>query len=496
VYRATHVETKAPVAIKILHPELAQLESVLVRFDHEVAVVRRLRHRNIVRTIGNGELSDGRPYLVMDWLEGLDLAEIVASRGPLSPDEAHGVLAEVTAALEAVHSAGVVHRDLKPTNVMWRRDRNGDDRITLVDFGIAVCKLGGGSSDVTRLTQNGLIGTPHYMSPEQAHGEQVDARSDIYALGCLLFELVTGDPPFDGSGFEVLLAHLGRPAPIPSERIPSIPPVMDRLIGRLMAKKPDDRPQSADAVVTLIDEALDALGTPATAGSGKRRKGTVTSSGDHKPIVKRAQTAPPVLEKKSRAITKSDSRPSSYDASYEELPPPPSSSRMTSPTVTRSMRARWAALGAVVGLTLAAAGFVAVRIVDGKTSTAAPGPSGADSSDADNNHAGEQPKVFKDDGEIRLKAWWRDDAIGVGKQVRLHLDLRNKLNQPIGVDQLVVTVEDPQGKPTGTTARPRRNVPEQYSVAVKFTEAGKFLIRVFPPETQSSFDFVIDVPAN
>src|SRR5439155_23695255 len=112
----------------------------------------------------------------------------------------------------------------------------------------------------TRLTAGGgLVGTPHYMSPEQAHGEQVDARADLYALGCLLFELVTGTPPFEGSGFEVLLAHLGRPAPAPSERNPDVPEVIDRLCARLMAKQPGDRPASADEVVALVDDAVAAL---------------------------------------------------------------------------------------------------------------------------------------------------------------------------------------------------------------------------------------------
>ena len=114
---------------------------------------------------------------------------------------------------------------------MWRRDRNGDDRITLVDFGIAVCKPG--NADATRLTSGGLIGTPHYMSPEQAQGEVVDARADLYALGCLLFELVTGTPPFEGSGFEVLLAHLGPPAAAAErEATPSVPECVDRARAR------------------------------------------------------------------------------------------------------------------------------------------------------------------------------------------------------------------------------------------------------------------------
>ena len=151
----------------------------------------------------------------MQFVEGEPLDTILAD-GPLPATRALRIVRAIASALSETHAAGVVHRDLKPSNIMWRRDRNGDDRITLVDFGIAVCKPG--TADATRLTANGLIGTPHYMSPEQAHGEAVDARADLYALGCLLFELVTGAPPFEGSAFEVLLAHLGTARAAPSER--------------------------------------------------------------------------------------------------------------------------------------------------------------------------------------------------------------------------------------------------------------------------------------
>src|SRR6185503_5455637 len=133
----------------------------------------------------------------------------ILAEGPLPAVRALRIARQIASALSETHSAEVVHRDLKPSNIMWRRDRHGDDRITIVDFGIAVAKPG--NADATRLTTNGLIGTPHYMSPEQAQGEHADQRSDIYALSCILFELVTGETPFDGSGFEVLLAHMGRP---------------------------------------------------------------------------------------------------------------------------------------------------------------------------------------------------------------------------------------------------------------------------------------------
>ncbi|MBX3158220.1 MAG: serine/threonine protein kinase [Deltaproteobacteria bacterium] len=489
VYRGRQTGLDRLVAIKVPTYEIAADAVMSKRFAREAKAAARIHHPGVVTIHAVGELPDGRPYMAMQLVEGKPLDDILEDTKTVPVDRALDIARQIASALSDTHAVGVVHRDLKPTNIMWQRDRNGDDRITLVDFGIAVCKLGGGSSDVTRLTQNGLIGTPHYMSPEQAHGETVDARSDIYALGCLLFELVTGEPPYDGSGFEVLLAHLGRPAPVPSERNPNLPPVIDRLIGHLMAKKPDERPQSADAVVQMIDEALERLGAPA-AGSARRRKGTVTSSGERDAAearVKRAPTAPPLAKKGD------ERRSTSYDAAYAE----PSSTKLpVPPAVTAAMRARWAMLGAVIGLAVAVAGVGAFRLIRSKPSTAAPAAaSGADLSDADNNHAKETPKVLQDGGEVRLKAWWRDDQIVAGKQGRLHLDLRNKLGAPIGAEQLIVTIEDPTGKATGTAARPRRNVPDQYNLTVKFTDPGRYVVHIFPPETDTSFDFTLDVPA-
>ncbi|HMG22687.1 MAG TPA: serine/threonine-protein kinase, partial [Kofleriaceae bacterium] len=265
VYRARQLGLDRPVAFKVPSYEIAADPVQARRFAREARAAARIVHPGVVAIYAVGELDDGRPYLAMQLIDGEPLDRILEA-GPVPAPRALALVRDIAAALSETHAAGVVHRDLKPSNVMWRRDRNGDDRITLVDFGIAVCRQGG--ADATRLTIGGLIGTPHYMSPELAHGEQVDGRSDLYSLGCLLFELATGAPPFDGPGFEVLLAHLGRPAPRASEHHAAVPAVVDRLVDHLMQKRPDDRPASADAVVALIDEALGAL---AGRGSGSRR---------------------------------------------------------------------------------------------------------------------------------------------------------------------------------------------------------------------------------
>ncbi|HUJ59527.1 MAG TPA: protein kinase, partial [Kofleriaceae bacterium] len=226
VYRGRQLGLDRPVAIKVPTHEIAADPVMARRFAREARAAALVSHPGVVQIHAVGELPDGRPYLAMELVDGAPLDRILAD-GPLPARRALAVIRAIASALADTHAAGVVHRDLKPSNIMWRRDRNGDDRITLVDFGIAVCKPG--TAEATRLTSGGLIGTPHYMSPEQAHGEVVDARADLYALGCVLFELVTGAPVFEGGSVEVLLAHLGRPAPAPSARNPDVPDAIDRL---------------------------------------------------------------------------------------------------------------------------------------------------------------------------------------------------------------------------------------------------------------------------
>jgi len=455
VYKGRQLGLDRVVAFKVPTHEIASDPVMSRRFAREAKAAARVHHPGVVAIYQVGEIPDGRPYMAMQFVEGDPLDSIIED-GPLQVPRALRLARQIASALAECHACNVVHRDLKPTNVMWRQDRHGDDRITLVDFGIAVCRPGP-NSDATRLTGGGLIGTPHYMSPEQAHGEAVDARADLYALGCLLFELLTGTTPFSGSGFEVLLAHLGRPAPRPSERVPELPEVIDDLVGKLMMKKPADRAQSADAVVEMIDEALDVLDAPRSiakiiAAPRPRRKTAKTAN--DRPIV----------------------RPPGYTTA--ELAP-----------VVSPHRARWAVFGALAALALAAGGFATFRYVN-RDATAASSPQVDQST---NNHANETPKVFRDEGDVRLKAWWRDGAITTDRPLRMALDLRNKLGRPLGAESIVVIVEDAHGKSVGLTARPRQAVPEQYGVSVRFPESGRYVVRVFAPETPSSFDFPVDV---
>jgi hypothetical protein len=428
VYRGRQLGLDREVAVKIPTAEIAADPVMARRFAREARAASRITHPGVVAIYAVGELPDHRPYLAMQLVEGEPLDRILAG-GALPAVHALRIARQIAAALAETHAAGVVHRDLKPSNVIWRRDRLGDDRIVIVDFGIAVAKPG--TADAARLTAGGLIGTPHYMSPEQAQGEQVDARADLYALGCLLFELATGEPPFDGSAYEVLLAQLGRPAPPPSSRNAAVPASVDRLVLALMAKKADERPQSADAVVAAIDEALRELEAAAAAST----------------------SAAPV----ARA-----GRP----------------------------RMRDLAIGATAALLLVAGGLAALQLAGGPTAfQLAGGRAAADGAAEPPTQRRELP-LFED-GDTRLRVWVPDPMRARGQ--RVFFELRNKLGQLVRSETVVVTVQDPTGRATGLIARPRQSEPDRFGFRFDYKTAGTYHVRIFPPETASSFDVPINV---
>ncbi|MBS1122916.1 MAG: serine/threonine protein kinase [Deltaproteobacteria bacterium] len=460
VYRARQERLDRFVALKVPSYEIAADPIMARRFAREARSAARICHPGVVSIYAVGELADGRPYLAMQLLDGQPLDHILAD-GPIDIARALGIARQIASALSETHAAEVVHRDLKPTNIMWRRDRNGDDRITLVDFGIAVCKPG--SADATRLTSGGLLGTPHYMSPEQAHGEVVDARADLYALGCLLHELLTGVPPFEGSGFEVLLAHLGRPAPRPSERNPAVSEGIDNLVLALMAKKPEDRVASADATVAMLDETLDALEGQAMPGS---------------PPLPPRPRRPTAKTRRDRPLP----RPAQFGG---EVVAPDTAANHPARIPSRT---RWIAVGAAGALTLAAAGFAVLELRRGDRA-------GSVEDEIGSSRSIKRREIFRDDGETRLRVWVPDPLV-VGES-RLFVELRNKLGAPIVGNQLIVTIEDPDHHATGITARPRQKQPDQFGFSSEFKQTGTYRLRIFPPEdvarSPSTFDVELEV---
>lgn len=239
VYRSFHPQLNRPVAIKVIRSNVADPQ-VHQRFMREAQIVAGLAHPHIIR-IFDIDVQDGQPYIVMDLVEGESLDKRLSS-GPLALDTVLQIMLPLTDALGYAHSQGVIHRDLKPANVLLQLD----GRPVLADFGIAR-PLNTQSSD--QLTATGaLIGTLAYMAPEQFLGAGSDQRSDIYALGVMLFEMLTGHPPFDGDTAQVMYAHLHQPPPSLTALHPNAPTALDQLIQGMLAKEPDDRPQTTHEI--------------------------------------------------------------------------------------------------------------------------------------------------------------------------------------------------------------------------------------------------------
>lgn len=245
VYKAIQPSMNRMVAIKVLHQKFAERHDLVARFRREARAMSQLQHPNTARVYKFGELPDGSSYFVMDYMEGKNLATTVRDEGPMDPARAINVMIQVCGALDEAHRAGIVHRDLKPENIFLTNQGGTADFPKVLDFGLAKVserQMGRGSM---MLTQQGMVfGTPEFMSPEQTQGDTLDRRSDVYSLGLILYELLTGRLPFDATKpIDIMKAHV-KDAPIPlSQRIAGkkFAPELDAAIAKALAKKPDDR---------------------------------------------------------------------------------------------------------------------------------------------------------------------------------------------------------------------------------------------------------------
>jgi tRNA A-37 threonylcarbamoyl transferase component Bud32 len=251
VFAAEHVLITKLVAIKVLHPSLASDVAVVRRFLREARAASRLAHPNVLEVTDFGVLSDGRPFMVMERLSGESLDQRLDRGGALPARTALLVAREIAVALEAAHAAGVVHNDLKPSNiVLFSSSTDEAPRLKLVDFGAASVAGDGDADDLT-------IGTPHYMAPERVVGKAADQRSDVYALGIMIFEMLHGQVPFTGgTNGAVMLAQVRQPVPRVTSPLGPLPSRVVDLLDRALAKNPGDRHPSMREMIADIDAAV------------------------------------------------------------------------------------------------------------------------------------------------------------------------------------------------------------------------------------------------
>ncbi len=464
VYRAYQAPMDRHVAVKVLHPELARDPIMVARMAREARAVARLSHPSIVSIISAGELPPdegcpaGRPYLVMQWVDGTPLSQLLEDGAPIAADRAIDWARQIASALAESHAAGVVHRDLKPENLMLVRQRDSE-RIVILDFGVA--KLVGGPlvSGSKELTQAGAIcGTPCYLSPEQAAGDDVDHRADLYSLGVILYELVTGRPPFEGHAVSVLLSHL-QEQPRPPAEIAKVDPRLSAVIMRCLEKDWTRRYASAEALSLALAGVTD---SPAAAD----------------------------------AFALTVALPRSADSSIEVWAPPP-----------RRHPLRWLAAAAL----LAAGVAVGVGMRDGAVETTAhaarrpvassparpagraavavtptPIPDAVSSSEAVPGRT-----IVVDQGGYALRVELPERVVA-GLSSTIELEVWDATGARVDAAELILTIDTPAGDSTGVAAQPGGE-PGRYRFERSFTTAGPHELRVYPPAGGTAIRLFFDV---
>ncbi len=282
VYKATQLNLDRTVALKVLTPELAADSGFRERFSRESRMAASIDHPNVVPVFEAGN-ADGRLFLAMRFVEGRNLGNLVDEEGPLPPARAIGILGQVAGALDAAHERGLVHRDVKPANILLTRS-GARDQAYLTDFGLT--KQRTADSGLTKTGQ--WVGSLDFVAPEQIQGAEVDARTDVYALGAVLYQALTGSPPFDKeSEVATMYAHMAEPPPVPSAQVPSLPQAFDSVIASAMAKEPSERyPSAGDLGRAAAEAAEDGRVTPPG-------EGTIAPSAPPEEFLARPSASPP-----------------------------------------------------------------------------------------------------------------------------------------------------------------------------------------------------------
>ena len=276
VFRARHGKTGERIAVKLISAALMSNDSAMARFTREVTILKQLQHPNIVRYKGSGRYH-GAPFLMMEYVEGESLDHVMARRGRMTWEEVVELGAQLCAALQHAHEKGIVHRDLKPSNVMVLKDGT----VKLTDFGIAK------DEDATALTAaNSTVGTAAYMSPEQCRGSrEITPKSDLYSLGVMFFELITGRKPFVAeTAMEMFLKHANEPPPRSSRHVLEVPIWLDTIIHQLMEKKPEQRPLNAATVAESLKLVREKHEQQQSAGIDAAKKRKVDRSAADVPV--------------------------------------------------------------------------------------------------------------------------------------------------------------------------------------------------------------------
>jgi tRNA A-37 threonylcarbamoyl transferase component Bud32 len=249
LYKATHIKKGGTAVLKIPYEQFQNDENFVERFRREAELGKKLHNENIIRIYESGTTKDGLTYIAMEYLQGIDLRRYLNKYGRMRLDYALNTIVHVCRALDYAHVKGVIHRDIKPENIMLP-DKKGKGKVVLMDFGVAHAAYLGTVSN-----RSSYFGTPYYMSPDQLSGQKIDARSDIYSLGVVFFEMLTGRRPFDETDpMKVLVQHREATPPKPSSLNPTIPPELETLILTMLAKKRTERYQSVEDILVVLQE--------------------------------------------------------------------------------------------------------------------------------------------------------------------------------------------------------------------------------------------------
>ena len=372
VYRGEQISLRRVVAVKLLRAELSANLTLLRRFSAEAEAVAKLSHPNTVNVYDFGQDTDGALFIAMEYIDGRSLRDVVAKEGPLPPARALSIAGQVAASLADAHARNIVHRDLKPDNVMLQERGRQRDVVRVLDFGIAKLRDDSRATQQAMTQAGDMLGTPQYMAPEQIKGDAVDGRCDVYALGCMIYEMVTGRLPFEAPTIMAMLSKHLIEAPVPpSQRRPDLglPAVLDQLVMAAMAKDPAQRP----ATMEHVGEQLAALAAslPATSGQVSAQ---VSST---RPVANVVTPAAPSAYG-APAVTPQPYAPTPQPAAWTPPPIPPTTraNPTTPPPVATPARSR-AALFAIAGVLVLGGGaalYFATRKPATETKLAPPPP--------------------------------------------------------------------------------------------------------------------------